>query len=259
MHLAAHGAGLRIQTAKENGLCTLGFDAGQDGGEVAGLVGGVFAGYHGAARAFDGGNHLVCQALAVGGAVVNHGHFFRVQILDHEDAHGSTLLGVAGHHAKRGVIALQGVFRRGGHGDLWNACIVVHARGGNGGARVEVPQHAMDLGVCNLLRDLHRGAWVGLVVLGHQDKLGFVSIQFDALGVGFFQRQRQTIAHVFTVVGLRACQRGGKAQAHRGFCVGCTHQAAKGASECQSAGHGLEGWRFFHATLLLSGQRKTGL
>ncbi len=98
-------------------------------------------------------------------------------------------------------------------------------------------------GICCATCTAVRGsAWS---VLGYQDKLGFVSIQFDALGVGFFQCQRQTIAHVFTVVGLGACQRGGKAQAHRGFCVGCTHQAAKGASECQSAGHGLKDGDFF--------------
>ncbi len=210
--MTLHRAGLRIQTTKEDGIGCLGLDVGQNGGEVVGFVRGVFTGHDLATGFFYRTGNLVSQTLAVSSTVVDQGYFLGCQILDDELTHSGTLLGVAGHHAEGVVVTLLGVLRRGCHGDLGDARVVVHTRSRNRGARVEVAQYAINTVVHNLLGDLDRCTRVSLVILGHQFKTGGCAINFNFLGIGFFQSQHQAIAHVFTVVCLRAGQGGGKAQ-----------------------------------------------
>src|SRR5690606_12458505 len=111
--------------------------------------------HDGAAVGFNSLGNLVGQALPVGGTVVDESDVLALEVLHDEFTGGSALLRVAGHHAEGGLEALFGVFGRRGHGDLRQAGIVVHARGGNGGARVEVTQHALHAFVDDLLRNLN--------------------------------------------------------------------------------------------------------
>src|SRR5690606_14236981 len=117
LHLTLHGAGLRIEATKEDGIGCLGLDVGQNGGEVVGFVRGVFTGHDLATCFFYRTGNLVSQTLAVSGTVVDQGHFLGRQILDDELAHSRTLLGVAGHHAEGVVVTLLSVLRGSCHGD----------------------------------------------------------------------------------------------------------------------------------------------
>src|SRR5690606_18881923 len=135
-----------------------------------------------------------------------------LEVLHDEFTGGSALLRVAGHHAEGGLEALFGVFGRRGHGDLRQAGIVVHARGGNGGARVEVTQHALHAFVDDLLRNLNGRTRVSLVVATDQHKLGSLPVELNLLFVRFFKGEREAVPHVFAVMRLRAGERCRKAQ-----------------------------------------------
>ncbi|MNS72793.1 hypothetical protein D3C72_1062130 [compost metagenome] len=176
-----------------------------------------------ATRGLHGLFHFVGQTLAIGRAVVDDGDLLGLQVLHHELADRRTLLGVAGHHAERGFVALLGVFRRRRHGDLGQTGFMVDTRRGDGGARVEVAQDAHDVLVNQLLRHLHAHARIGLVITRHQHELGRLAVYLDALLVGFFQSQVQPVLHVFTVVRLRTGQRGGKAEFDVGGRCGGRH------------------------------------
>ena len=59
---------------------------------------------------------LVGDALAVGGAVVDDGDDFALQVLDGVLAQRAAQVHVVGHHAEGGLVALAGVLRVGGRG-----------------------------------------------------------------------------------------------------------------------------------------------
>src|SRR5690606_24279276 len=141
---------------------------GEDRLEVSGIVGRVLASDDLAACNLDRLGDLVGQNLAVVRPVVEHRDFLYAQVIYYELTVSRPLLGVASHHAEGRVVALLRVFRRGGHGDLRQARIVVDPRGRDGGARVEVAQDALDALVDDLLGDLHGGARVGLVIAGDE-------------------------------------------------------------------------------------------
>ena len=107
--------------------------------------------------------------MAIGGAVIDHGDRLAFEFLHRVAAQGATELGVVSYHAEGCLEALAGVLGVGGGGrDLGNASVAVNLGRRNGGAGVEVADHADNLGVHQLLCDC--GALLGVcsVVFGHQ-------------------------------------------------------------------------------------------
>jgi hypothetical protein len=97
-----------------------------------------------AAAGLDGLLDLVGEALAVGGAVVDHRDLL-AQAGGRELADAQALLHVVGDGAEGGLEALLGELGvGGGRRNLRDAAFVVDARGGDRGARVEVADHALD-------------------------------------------------------------------------------------------------------------------
>jgi hypothetical protein len=76
------------------------------------------------------------QALAVGGAVVDHGHAFGAHVLDGVAAQRPAELDVVGDHPEGGVETLLRVFRAGARRrNLRDAGLVIDLRRRNRGAR----------------------------------------------------------------------------------------------------------------------------
>jgi hypothetical protein len=81
LHLAHHRAGHGVHATEEDDVRLLGLQAGQDGGEVRGLVVGELATYGLAAGSLDTLFELVGHALAIGRAVVDDGDALALEVL----------------------------------------------------------------------------------------------------------------------------------------------------------------------------------
>jgi hypothetical protein len=82
--------------------------------EIGRLVVGELLRHHVHALLAQAVHELGHQALAVGGAVVDHGDALGGHALDRVAAQRAAQLDVVGHHAEGGVEALQRVLGRGG-------------------------------------------------------------------------------------------------------------------------------------------------
>ena len=113
------------------------------------------------------------EAFAVGGSVVGDGDLLRLQLVRHVRGHRGTLLVVAADGAEHDLEALFGQLRvRRRAGDHRQAGLVVDGRRGDRHARVQVADHAGDLGVDELLaRSVGPIFAIGLVVLAHHLEL----------------------------------------------------------------------------------------
>ena len=217
LDLAQHRSGLGVHAAIHHHLGALGLDLGEDGHEIGGLVGGEFAPDHGAAPSLHGLLHLVGEALAVGRAVVDDGDLL-AQVAGGVLADGQPLLHVVGDGAIDQLEALLGELGIGrGRGNHRDAGLVVNAGGGNGGAGVQVANHALDAGVTQALGHGGGGAGVGLVVLGHQLELDLLAVQGHALGVVVLDGHPGAILDVFAQVRLGAGEGGCHAELDHDF------------------------------------------
>ncbi|CFN83725.1 Uncharacterised protein [Bordetella pertussis] len=110
-------------------------------------------------------------------------------------------------------------------------------------------EDAVDLLVHQLLGHLHGNARIGLVVARDQHELGGLAAHGHALLICFFQRQRQTVLHVFAVMGLRAGQGRREAELDIGR-LGHTSQAGGGNARCQHFDGGAQGHGFLRCVAL---------
>src|SRR5690606_28071013 len=140
------------------------------------------------AGSFHGFGNLIGQPLAIGSTVIDQGNGFRAQVFDNEFTRSCALLGITGHHAERGVVAVVSVFGRRSHGDLRQAGIVVDAGCGDGRAGVEVAQYAIYALIHDLLRYLYSSTRVGLVITRDEFELGGFTVELNILLVSLFER-----------------------------------------------------------------------
>ena len=201
-HLAQHRAGHSIHTAEENDVRLFALDGGQNSVEVGGFVGGELFGNDSAASSNHSFAELFSNALAVGSTVVDHSNGFAFQGFDSVLAQSATQLGVISHHAEGGFETLAcvlGVGRRGR--DLGNASIAVNLGCGDGRARVQVTDHAGNLGVSQFLGDCGALLGIGCVVFGHQLEGDLLAADGHASGIELFHSHDGAVFIVFTQVG----------------------------------------------------------
>ena len=205
LHLLDHGAALRIHPAVHDDVGALGLDLGQDRLEVGRLVVGELVRDDGPARRLRGLLGLFGKARAVCGLVVDDGDLLGAERGDGFLADHASLLHVVGHDPERGLEPLQRVLGIGGRGrDLRNAGVAIELRGGNGRARIQVADHAGDLGIDQLLR--HGRALLGIRLVVFRDQLEFdlLAVDDDVLGVGVIDRHAGTVLVILAQVRLRA-------------------------------------------------------
>jgi hypothetical protein len=150
-------------------------------------------------------------ALAVGGAVVDHRDLLGLQVFHREVGDGHAHVVVARQDAKDVVVALPGEGRVGGGRHVGQARAAVDGRGRNGGARIEVAQHALHAHVGQLVGHHHRLLGVGLVVFGLQHELDLLAADDEALLVEVFDREPRAVVVVLAPVGGAAGERAGVA------------------------------------------------
>src|SRR6185436_12692006 len=93
------------------------------------------------------------------------------------------------------------------HGKLWNPGIAVHLRRGNRHARVEMPDHARDLGIDELLGN-HRSEFrFGLIVFGDELELDRLVPDLEWLRVELAYRKLGAVLIVLAVARLPTGQR----------------------------------------------------
>ena len=207
-HLAQHGASLAVHTAVENGLGFFRLDRGEDGHEIGGLVVGELAGNDLHAQFFRVFLVHAGQALAVGGAVVNHGHIFQLEHMGRVVGQGGAQGVVVGNHAVGGVPAGLGqVGVGGGAGDHRNATVVKHLGGRNSHTRVHKGDGARHLVVAQLLRSSRALLGIGRIVFGHDLEFHLLACDFHALGVEVFNGHAHAVFIVLAKVGLGAGDR----------------------------------------------------
>src|SRR5690606_2174444 len=148
LELAQHGAGDRVHPAEEDELGALALDRREDGVEVGGLVVGELPPDDRRAGGLGGLAELVGDALAVGGAIVDDGDLLDLQFVHGIAPERAAELAVVGHDTEGGVVALLRVLGIGRRGrDLRDARVVVDTRRRDRGSRVQVADHADDIGV----------------------------------------------------------------------------------------------------------------
>ena len=77
--------------------------------------------------------------------------------------------------------------------------------------------HTFHFLVHQLLRHVGRGFGVGCIVLAEQNKLGLFAVEHDALRVGLVHCHLRAVLVVFADMGLRAGNRGDRADFHDDF------------------------------------------
>ena len=155
-----------------------------------------------AASSFDSLLELFGDALAVGGAVVDHADGLALEGGHCVLAQGAAQVNVVSHHAEGGGEALAGVLGVGGRGgDLGDAGILVDLRCGNRGAGIQVTDDTVDLGVDQL--GGHRGALLRItsVVFRQQFDGHLLAADGDALGVQFLDGHARAVFVVLAEVG----------------------------------------------------------
>src|SRR6185436_16722188 len=159
--------------------------------------------------------HLVGDALAVGGGVVDHRNGVRLVVGGEIAGDGRALLVVTADHAELGLETLLGELGVGGRArDHRDAGAVVDRRGRDRGARVQMADHAGDFGVDQLLRDRGADFGIGLVVLGDEDELHFLAVELGLGRVGFLDREARAVLVVLAEVRDAAGERADVADFH---------------------------------------------
>ena len=129
--LAKHRTGLRIEPAEKDGVRFLAFDAGQYGHEFGGLVGGELFTRDFHAFLFGRGLEHVCQALAIGSAVINDSRFLELACVVGINGQRRAERVVVGDQAERRFVAGLGQVRVGGGSrDVRQAAFAVNGRCG---------------------------------------------------------------------------------------------------------------------------------
>ena len=149
------------------------------------------------------------NALAVGGAVVDDRDLLQLQRVGGVEGQAGAQGVVVGDDAVGGLVAGLGQVGVGGRaGDVRDAAIVVDLGGGDGGAGVQVADHAGDLGVAQLLGDGRALLRVGGVVFGRDLELDLLAADHDVLGVQVLDGHAHAVLVVLAVVGLGTGHRG---------------------------------------------------
>ena len=249
-----HGASDSVHAAKENNVWFLTFDGGQDRHEISGFVGRELMAHQITACRFHSFFKLFSHTLAISRAIVDHGDGFAFEVLHRIAAQGTAQMDIICHHTEGCFIALTCVFGVGGRGgDLWNASVAVDFGSGNGGARVQVPNHTADFGVHQFLSRRCALLGVGGIVLCHQFKFDLFTANGHALGVEFFHGEASTVFVVLAQVGDRTTD--GSDMANLDHLLLRHGRCADAAQGCQSC-HSRQFERKMHEKLL--GQRKKG-
>ena len=148
---------------------------------------------------------LFGKARAVCGLVVDDGDLLGAERGDGFLADHASLLHVVGHDPERGLESLQRVLRIGGRRrDLRNAGVAIELRGRNRGARIQMADHAGDLGIDQLLRHGRALLGIRLVVFRDQLELDLLAVDDHVLGVGVIDRHAGTVLIILAQVRLRA-------------------------------------------------------
>ena len=206
LHLLGHRTTLGIHATVENNIRLLGFDLGQNGLEVGGLVVGIFGSDNLQAGSLSGLLELVGQTLAVSGAVIDDGN--GLAFLGHELAEHLALLDIIGHDAESGSKTLLRVFRVGRRRrDLRDACVGIKLGSRDGGTGIQVTNHAINLGVHQFLGDDRTLLRIGLVIFSHQLEFEYGTTNFDFLFVQIGNGKRCTAFVILAQVSLRTSHR----------------------------------------------------
>jgi len=140
--------------------------------------------------------------LTVSRAVVNDSDFLGFQGFNSVLTQRATEVNVIGHHAERAGVALTGVLGVGrGRRDLGNASVVVDLQSGDGGAGVQVTDHAVDFGVDQLGSGSRALLGIGGVVFGQQFKLDGLAVDHQLGRIEFFNGHLGAVFVVFAQVG----------------------------------------------------------
>ena len=244
LHLADHRAGHGVHAAEEHDVGLGGLELGDDGREIGGLVVGELVAHEVAAGGLDALFELVGHALAIGCAVVDHRDVLALEFLHGIAAQRAAQVHVVSHHAEGGLEALAGELGVGRRGrDLRDAGVAVDLGGRDGGAGVQVADHAVDLGVDELLRGGSALLRVGAVVFGEQFELDLLATDRHALGVQIVDGHARTVLVVLAQVRDGAAGRRHVADLHDH--VLCASGAGQ-QREC-GQGQGVAGECVFHA------------
>ncbi len=265
LHLAQHRAGLRIEAAVEDRVGLLRLDGGQDGHEIGGLVVGELLGHHLQALLQRRGLEHLGHALAVGRAVVDDGDGLELEVVGRVDGQGSAQGAVVGDQAERGLVARLGQVGIGGGGrDVRQAALVVERGRRDGGARLQVADHARHLQVAELLRDGRGLARVAGIVFRRDLEADLLAADDEVLRVEVVHRHAHAVFGVLADVRdaagdgagmadldglhvLRARGRGGEGRQHGGSGRGTGQQ-----------GEEAENGRHFGGLLTVSGMAEKG-
>ena len=209
---------MRVHAAEEDRVRALALDGRQDGHEVGGLVGRVLLVDDLHALGHRGLLEHLGHALAVGAAVVDDRDLLELQAVSGIQRQTGAQRVVVGQQPERGFEALLGqlgVGRR--RRDVGNAAVVVDLGRRNGGARVQVADDAVDLGVAQLLRCRGALLGVGRIVFSDELELHFLATDGHALGVQILDGHARTVLVVLAVVRLRTRDGTDVADAHDHF------------------------------------------
>ena len=208
-HLAQHRAGLGVHAAVEHSVRCLGLDGGQDGHEVSGFVGGELLVHNLQAFLLGGLFEDFSNALAVSGTVINDGDFFQLELVSGVESQAGAQRVVIGDDAVSGFVAWLGQVGVGGRArHMRDAAVVVNLGCRNGGAGIEVTDHASDFGVAQFLCGSGALFWISSVVFCHDFEFDFLAGDHDVLGIEVFNGHANAVFVVFAVVGLCAGHRG---------------------------------------------------
>ena len=207
LHLPRHGRGLGRVAAKEDSLRLLGLEAGEDGEEIGGLVGGELLAHHREALLLRLLGELVGHALAEGGAVVDHGHLFDLEHLSGIHGHVGADLRVAGNDAEQVLVAAFRHLGVGAHGGHHGAAVVIDPRRGDGHARAVRAHDELHAAVHQLLRHAHAGARITLVVFRHEFEFQRLALDHDLFRVEFLDGQAHAVLVVLARKGVGARER----------------------------------------------------
>jgi hypothetical protein len=143
------------------------------------------------------------------------------------------------------LVARLGQVRVGGRaGNHGQAALVIDLGGRNGGARVQVADHAVDLHVTQLLADGRALLGIGGVVLNDGFPLDLLAADGDALLVQILDGHGHAVGVVLAIVRLAA--RHGR---HAGDLDDLLLRAGQPSNEGQGRGHGqfqlnLHDWKY---------------
>ena len=169
---------------------------------------------------------FVGNALAEGGAVIDHRDVLHLHFLGRVQRHLGAELAVAGVDAEQVLVALLSDLRVRRHGGHQHAGIVVGARGRHRDARVVWTDDELDAVVDQLLRRADAGFRIALVVFRLQLELDDLAANTDRLRIQFLDREAGAVFIVLAGECLRTGQRSTVPDLDHGFL--CGHRADDG-------------------------------